>query len=265
MPGPPLGIAESEEQVEALQSGIRVGRRSPFQGCAQVRQLGGEAMQDGIVSPSAQHRRFGALGQPDVVGEMALAHGIDLISFDQPRGGILADGLEQPVPHFGVLFASGDQRLVDQAGQQIEHGIAVDSVAATHVLGGLQRPAASERCEPPQQRPLTLAEQLVAPVDGGLQGLLAWHRRAAAAGEQVEPIAQALGDLPGREYPHPRGGQLDGERDAVELLTDLRDGGRVDLSDPEIGTHLHGAVDEQARRVGPSQDLDRRTLDIDRQ
>jgi hypothetical protein len=55
---------------------------------------------------------------------------------------------------------------------------------------------------------------------------VARHRRAAAAGEQVEAVAQPVGDLLGRQRPHPRGGQLDSKWNAAELLTDVRDGGR---------------------------------------
>jgi hypothetical protein len=72
----------------------------------------------------------------------------------------------------------------------------------------------------------------------------------------VEAVAQPVGDLLGRQRPHPRGGQLDSKWNAAELLTDVRDGGRVGPGDLEIGAHLPGAVKEQAHRVGLPQRLD---------
>ena len=54
------------------------------------------------------------------------------------------------------------------------------------------------------------------PVHRGLQGLLPAQGRAPAPGEQPEAVAQARGELLRGEHPHPRGGQLEREGDAVQ-------------------------------------------------
>ena len=102
-------------------------------------------------------------------------------------------------------------------------------------LGRLQRPAAGEHRQPPQQRPLRLGEQVVAPVDQRPQRLLAGQRRAAAAGQQPEAVVQPRRDLLHRQRLHPRRRQLDRQRDAVQPLADLRHGRRVLLRECELG------------------------------
>ena len=59
------------------------------------------------------------------------------------------------------------------------------------------------------------------PVHRRAQRLLAAHRGARAAGQQPEPVVQAVDDLGQRQRPHPRGGELDGQRHAVEAPADL--------------------------------------------
>jgi len=50
-----------------------------------------------------------------------------------------------------------------------------------------------------------------------------------APGEQQEALVEAVGDLLDRQRAGERGGQLDGERDPVELLADADDGPGVGL------------------------------------
>ena len=66
------------------------------------------------------------------------------------------------------------------------------------------------------------AEQVVAPVDRPAQRPLARRQVAAAALEQAEPVVQAPGHRRGREQPDPGRGQLDRQRQPVEVADDLR-------------------------------------------
>ena len=72
---------------------------------------------------------------------------------------------------------------------------------------------------------------------------------SATCGEQLEPVGESFDDLVGRELCDLRGGELDGQRDAVEPPADLGDVGRVGLGHHEIGAYRDGAVAEQAHRV----------------
>ena len=64
-------------------------------------------------------------------------------------------------------------------------------------------------------------QELVGPVDRGLQRLVTGHRGAAPAGEHPEPLVEPLEDLGRRDRPRPGRRQLDGERDAVEPAAEL--------------------------------------------
>ena len=74
-----------------------------------------------------------------------------------------------------------------------------------------------------QQALLFLRQQLVAPVERGSQGPVPRDRGAASAGQQREAIAQAGGHLLGSDKGGAGRGELDGERNAVEMPADLGD------------------------------------------
>ena len=114
------------------------------------------------------------------------------------------------------------QRLVDQRSEQVEHPLALDSLAGADLLGRLEGKAAGEHRQAAKQRSLVVGEQLVAPVDRGAQGLKPGQGRARPAGQEAEAIREAGCDLLDREHPHPGGGELDRQRQPVELGADLQ-------------------------------------------
>ena len=143
------------------------------------------------------------LGQRQVVGGVPVARRLGLAArLGQALGGVLAHRLQQPVaPRAGGALVHLHQRLVDQPRQQVEHRVRGEAVARADRLGGLQRPAAGEDRQPPQQRPLRLGQQVVAPVERRPQRLLARQRGPAAAGQQPEAVVQPPGDLLDRQRP----------------------------------------------------------------
>ena len=71
---------------------------------------------------------------------------------------------------------------------------------------------------------------------------------SAGADEKLEATVQTAGQLTERHAPHARGGQLDGQRQSVELATDVLDGLLALVRGVEVGKHGAGAIDEQTRR-----------------
>ncbi len=63
-------------------------------------------------------------------------------------------------------------------------------------------------------------QQLVAPVERGAQGLMAWHRRAVAAREQPEPVIEPCRKPLNSQSCSAGRGQFDGQRNAVEPPAD---------------------------------------------
>src|SRR5260370_78436 len=156
--------------------------------------------------------------------------------------------LEQPV--------SGDRArgLHDHEGLRGQVRDAVHDLRCAEVGGGrhrarrLQREAADEDGQAPQDGALDGGKQLVAPVERRTQRLMPRQRGAVAAGEQPEPVVEMGGEL----FQPERGGagrrQLDGERDAVEATTDRagdRRGARVQR---EVQLYRLGPRHEQLDR-----------------
>ncbi len=70
--------------------------------------------------------------------------------------------------------------------------------------------------------------------------------RAALRGtEHAHPSAQAFRERGGAQRAHPRRGELQRERQAVEPAADLRDRSRVLLGEDEAGIRGRGTIDEQ--------------------
>ena len=91
---------------------------------------------------------------------------------------------------------------------------------------GFEREATDEDCRPPEYSALILRQQVEAPVDVARS---VWCRatRPDPAREQPEPIADAREDLLDRQRSDPRGGQLEGQRNAVEVIASCGFPGRA--------------------------------------
>ena len=68
---------------------------------------------------------------------------------------------------------------------------------------------------------------------------------AQATWHVQHPLRQALQQRRGRDDPHPGGGQLDGQRQPVEVTADVGHGGRVRVvADGEVGQSTAGSIDD---------------------
>ena len=92
-------------------------------------------------------------------------------------------------------------------------------------------------------------QQVVAPVEGRAQGLMPGRCRTSAADEHAEDVAKSLGQLSRGQYPHPRGRQLDRQRQAVKPSADGQHGARVGVRDPKGRAHQLRPLLEQLDRV----------------
>ncbi len=78
--------------------------------------------------------------------------------------------------------------------------------ARRDLLGRGERETAAEGGEPPEDRALVRGEQVIAPVEGRAQRLMAARRVAGPARQHREDVVETLGQLRGRQNPYPRGG-----------------------------------------------------------
>ena len=191
---------------------------------------------------------------------MAITHRLVLAALAQAVLRVVAHGLEQAEAGLVALRLGHDEVLVGQRGQQVQHLAAVDAVAAAHMLGGLECPAAGEHRGTPQHRLLGIAQQLVAPVDQRAQRAVTRQCRARPAGQHAEAVVEPLAQLLQRHHAHPRRRQLDGQRDAVQAAADRRQRRSVLVRHVEVRPLQPGAIDEQARRLAGQDFLAGRVL-----
>ena len=137
-----------------------------------------------------------------------------------------------------------------QALQQRQHRVAVTRIG--HHRGRAQRAATDKDRQPPEQLLLCRRQAVVAPLQGGLQGLLARHG-TAATGEEAETVGEQGVDLCHRQHPHPGCRQLDGQGDAVKPAANIGHGSGIVFIDRKAGLGQAGAVDEEPHRFGRLQ------------
>src|SRR3990172_1221398 len=74
---------------------------------------------------------------------------------------------------------------------------------------------------------------------------MAFERGATAACQQSETIIESFGDLLQAQYAYFRGGEFYRQRDAVQAVADLGEGGRVVIRHGECRNSRSGAVNEK--------------------
>ncbi len=107
----------------------------------------------------------------------------------EPGQSVLADRLQQPE----LRRSAGrdlEQAVVAQLLEPEQHRSRGHLVAVVHRAGGGVVERAREDAKGREQVPRRLVEERVAPVQGGVQGLLASGQIAWSTGEQGHPVTQ---------------------------------------------------------------------------
>ncbi len=171
-------------------------------------------------------------------------------------GGVLGDGLQEPVAHGAVGGGRGDDEgLVDEGAEHVGHVRRGCPGGGADGFDGGEVAAAREDGEAGEHGAFAGVEEVPGPVDDGAQGLLAGQHGAAAGGQEPEAVVEAVGDLARGEQPQPRGGEFDGERETVEAAADLGDGLGL-RGGREAGADGGGAFAEEAARGGLGEGFD---------
>ena len=187
-----------------------------------------------------------------VPGPMALDACRQLTSITELRFGVLPHHLEHAEAGGLARRLGRHQGLVDET---TEH---VDDVAGRRDGGGgIEVEATGEHGQATERDALVVEQEVVAPVEGGGQGLLAVRMAVPATGEDAERIAQAGGELGDGEVDDTYGGQLEGEGDAVETATDLGDRGGSGGIEHEARRRVPRPLDEQLDGFETSQSVGR--------
>jgi hypothetical protein len=194
----------------------------------------------------------GPLYQCQVVRGVLPLEGRRLAADLQALEGVLPKGLQ----HQGTGFAVGrlllpQKAVVFERCQVVHH---VERGGARSIrgarggadrLGGLQRATPYEHCQAGEERLLARRQKGIAPVDGAPERLLASRQVTPPARQQPEPAAQARQQRLRRQELDARGGQFQGQGQAVQPATELGHGRRVGVRDLEVWSDRSGALDEQ--------------------
>ena len=215
--------------------GVRVGGRDrPVHRRPDVVVVALDDAQPAALVRPGQLRR-GALDEGE---EERLVAALDLgllAALGEVLGGELVDRVELAEAADAFDLLGLDEALVGQRHDPVEH-VAADLVGRpADRLGRLDVEAAGERGQPPQEPPLALAQQVVAPGDRAAQRLLALGQVARSRGQHAELLLEAAQDRVGRQELRPGRRQLDRERHPVEPGADRGDGRGVVVRDLEVG------------------------------
>ena len=170
---------------------------------------------------------------------------------------IVAHRVEQVVACLGARERDGDDGLVDERAEQLDHGHLVEPVlgACGHERG--ERRTASMDRNVVEQGLLVRMEKVVAPLDEGPE-----RGTARIGGRPIVEELQAPPDereeLREPEHVDPRGGELDRKREAVDETADLRGEPGVLVRQLEArarrartrGEELHGRSGGRVARTG---------------
>src|SRR5262249_39009912 len=99
--------------------------------------------------------------------------------------------------------------------EQVYDCLALQGSARAHRLRGRELEAASEHGEAAKQQLLLVEQQIMAPLQGGREGLLPRRRRAAARAPQREAVVEALGERARSEGPESGRRELEGPPQAI--------------------------------------------------
>jgi hypothetical protein len=116
------------------------------------------------------------------------------------------------------------------------------------LFGGGEGEAASEDGESAEEVLFGGVEELVAPIQGGPEGVVVLDCGGGASGEYFEGVVEAFGEPGERHHAEPSRSQFDGQRQPGEPFAYLPDGGRRLAVRGERGLGGAGPVEEQLNR-----------------
>ncbi len=171
-------------------------------------------------------------------------------------------GGSSPTSHsgHGRHLLDGDQRLAHQRIQHVQHCVLVER-SSQRLRGGGQVEPAGEHRTAAQHRPLVIVEQVVRPLHGVAQRLVAFQP-APRPRQQPEPVTQTIADILGAHRHHPRRRQLDRQRDPIQTAGRSRSPPppRPSSSSPKPGftAWARSTNNSTAADAGPAGDIQRR-------
>ena len=256
---PLSGALPDEEQVvheTEAELGLLRGHRMLDGGCVQRAVVG-----DLVADPRRREVLALELGQlADAVVDEAIEHLVALAGGEA----FLAHGanhLQQSVPRRPGPVLGGHERLLGQRVHRVGDHSLRTVARARHGGGGGQPEASREHRQPAQHGALGVMEEPDAPLDRRMEGTVTRRTTVAAVRQPGGVLSQQMNDLTDRKRRHPRRGQLDGERHAIQQLRHRCDLVEHGVVGDQVGPNTPGAIEEQL--AGHAASPGRQRCDVD--
>ena len=221
-PGCPL--PRRPDDPERLERGCerktcrRILDQRPLERGTDVVELGGDQLRPPGAAPRDGGGEVGAIRERHERRDLPPAQGGLAAGLREPGGRERADRLEHPVARRPVGIGSApDEALVEERRERVE-------IRVTDLDRGVERAARSEDRKVGEELLLVRPEEIVRPGDRRLEGRVA-RIRVTDASQQVEPRADSLEQVLGRQELGARRRKLDGQRQPVEALAERRHSG----------------------------------------
>ncbi|MEO5838975.1 MAG: hypothetical protein ABIQ73_10585 [Acidimicrobiales bacterium] len=147
------------------------------------------------------------------------------------------------------VVVDDEEALVHESPDHIEHCHSIEvRQRRHHTLRGLEREPTRQDAHAAECDLLVRVEQLMAPLDGGLERALAGHPFAAAA-DQAVMLFEISRDPLGGELTTPRRRDLDRQWYPIETTADLDTGFYPFVGDRDLWRRSASALPEQRQRV----------------
>ena len=222
----------------------------PGHGRPEVVELGGDRSGPQELVRSSEPRRclFDEVG---VEGSVSVPQSVVAPCVDEMLAAVLAHRLEQSVAGLAGRSGHVHHGLVDEAAEELQDIQLVGAGAGGDVRRGGEVEAPGEHRQGVEQALLVGGEELVRPVDRRPQRGLPRRQvgEATGRGEEAEPVAEAGEEIGRAQQPDPGGGQLDRQRQPVQMPAYLGNDRAVLFGQREAMTGRRGALDEQLDRV----------------
>ena len=187
-------------------------------------------------------------GHLDEVTAVPLGCRVEVTVIGDPCPPVVAQGVEQPVADGAVGSLTFDHRRVDQGGDPVDDVV----IGPGDGFGCGQVERSEEDREAIEELLLLGGEQLVAPVDGRSEALLARGGRSGGD-EEPEAVVEMVCDLGGAQHADATSRQLDRQGEPLQCSADTRDLGGLDRIRYEPFVDLSGSFGEQELGVGESE------------
>ena len=143
------------------------------------------------------------------------------------------------------LFDALYQILIDERRKSFEQIDAEIETGIADCFGSIKRATADEDGKPPKQFLLRFIEEVVTPIDGVAQSLLALGKIERTSRQQLQPISEAIENGSWREDPGSCSCQFNGQRKPIHPCADVPNRSLVFRRNGKVRTHCCRALNEQ--------------------